>query len=56
MPGGQDRRYYAVTVRPTVFANLVPDHVILHRMFPPAEHRIGTSHDWLLGRLGEQPA
>jgi hypothetical protein len=31
-------------------------HVILHRMFPPAEHRIGVFHDWVLGRLGEQPA
>ena len=32
----QDRRYYAITVRPQVFINLVPDHVILHRMFPMA--------------------
>ena len=30
----QDRRYYAVTIRPNVFVNLVPDHVIFHRMFP----------------------
>ncbi len=29
-----DRRYYAITVKPTVFINLVPDHVIFHRMFP----------------------
>lgn len=56
MPDGQDRRYYAVTVRPTVFANRVPDHVILNRVFPPAGHRIGVFHDWLPGRLGEQPA
>ena len=32
----QDRRYYAITVRPQVFVNLVPDHVIVHRMFPMA--------------------
>ena len=32
----QDRRYYAITVKPTVFINLVPDHVIFHRMFPMA--------------------
>ena len=30
----QDRRYYAITVKPTVFINLVPDHIIFHRMFP----------------------
>ncbi|MEU4145146.1 aromatic ring-hydroxylating oxygenase subunit alpha [Streptomyces parvulus] len=43
----QDRRYYAVTVRPTVFVNLVPDHVILHRMFPLAEDRTVVECDWL---------
>ncbi|MEU2210250.1 hypothetical protein ABZ566_24265, partial [Streptomyces hygroscopicus] len=32
----QDRRYFAITVRPQVFVNLVPDHVIIHRMFPRA--------------------
>jgi Rieske 2Fe-2S family protein len=37
----QDRRYYAVTIRPNVFVNLVPDHVIFHRMFPIApDHTI----------------
>ena len=30
----QDRRYYAITVKPTVFINLVPDHIIFHRMYP----------------------
>ena len=30
----QDRRYFAITIRPQVFINLVPDHVIVHRMFP----------------------
>src|SRR3712207_8226070 len=34
-----DRRYYAITVRPTVFVNLVPDHVIFHRMFPVSVDR-----------------
>jgi Rieske 2Fe-2S family protein len=43
----QDRRYYAITVRPTVFINLVPDHVILHRMFPLAEDRTVVECDWL---------
>ncbi|WP_370665492.1 SRPBCC family protein [Streptomyces sp. IBSBF 2507] len=43
----QDRRHYAVTVRPTVFVNLVPDHVILHRMFALAEDRTVVECDWL---------
>ncbi|MER6090615.1 aromatic ring-hydroxylating oxygenase subunit alpha [Streptomyces bluensis] len=43
----QDRRYYAITVKPTVFVNLVPDHVILHRMFPMAEDRTIVECDWL---------
>ena len=43
----QDRRYYAITVKPTVFVNLVPDHVILHRMFPLAEGRTVVECDWL---------
>jgi Rieske 2Fe-2S family protein len=43
----QDRRYYAITVRPQVFINLVPDHVILHRMFPLAPDRTLVDCDWL---------
>ncbi|QUH02174.1 aromatic ring-hydroxylating dioxygenase subunit alpha [Saccharopolyspora erythraea] len=43
----QDRRYYAITVRPQVFINLVPDHVILHRMFPVAADRTLIECDWL---------
>ncbi|SDJ85999.1 aromatic ring-hydroxylating oxygenase subunit alpha [Streptomyces indicus] len=43
----QDRRYYAVTVRPSVFVNLVPDHVILHRMYPLAVDRTVVECDWL---------
>ncbi|MER5304497.1 aromatic ring-hydroxylating dioxygenase subunit alpha [Streptomyces lasiicapitis] len=43
----QDRRYYAITVKPTVFVNLVPDHVILHRMFPLAVDRTVVECDWL---------
>jgi len=36
-----DRKYYAITVNPQVFINLVPDHVIFHRMFPVALfHRV----------------
>ncbi|AVV47746.1 2Fe-2S ferredoxin [Streptomyces sp. P3] len=43
----QDRRYYAITVRPQVFINLVPDHVILHRMYPVAVDRTVVECDWL---------
>jgi Rieske 2Fe-2S family protein len=43
----QDRRYYAVTIRPNVFVNLVPDHVIFHRMFPLAADRTIVECDWL---------
>ena len=42
-----DRRYYAITVRPQVFLNLVPDHVIVHRMFPIAVDRTIVECDWL---------
>ncbi|MFF0991607.1 aromatic ring-hydroxylating oxygenase subunit alpha, partial [Kocuria nitroreducens] len=42
-----DRRYYAITVRPTVFINLVPDHVIIHRMFPMATDHTIVECDWL---------
>jgi Rieske 2Fe-2S family protein len=43
----QDRRYYAITVKPHVFVNLVPDHVILHRMFPLAVDHTVVECDWL---------
>ncbi|WP_141287182.1 aromatic ring-hydroxylating oxygenase subunit alpha, partial [Pseudonocardia saturnea] len=43
----QDRRYYAITVRPQVFINLVPDHVVFHRMFPLAPDRTLVHCDWL---------
>jgi len=43
----QDRRYFAITVRPTVFINLVPDHVIFHRMYPVAVDRTIVECDWL---------
>ncbi|GGT73615.1 hypothetical protein GCM10010272_16220 [Streptomyces lateritius] len=34
-------------MKPTVFIDLVPDHVILHRMFPFAEDRTAVECDWL---------
>jgi glycine betaine catabolism A len=46
----QDRRYYAVTVNPQVFINLVPDHVIFHRMYPMAPDRTIVECDWLYSK------
>ncbi|SMC77821.1 aromatic ring-hydroxylating oxygenase subunit alpha [Lentzea albidocapillata] len=46
----QERRYYAITVRPQVFINLVPDHVIIHRMFPMAADRTIVECDWLYAK------
>ncbi|GAB3358409.1 aromatic ring-hydroxylating oxygenase subunit alpha [Modestobacter lapidis] len=43
----QDRRYYAATIKPTVFLNLVPDHVIVLRMTPQAVDRTQVECDWL---------
>ncbi|CAM4495536.1 aromatic ring-hydroxylating dioxygenase subunit alpha [Nocardia ninae] len=43
----QDRRYFAITIRPTVFVNLVPDHIIFHRMFPVSADRTIVECDWL---------
>ncbi|MGP9022035.1 aromatic ring-hydroxylating oxygenase subunit alpha [Streptomyces sp. BR1] len=43
----QDRRYYAITVKPQVFVNLVPDHVIVLRMFPAAVDHTVIECDWL---------
>lgn len=44
---GQERKYYAITVKPQVFINTVPDHVIIHRMFPVSESRTIVVCDWL---------
>ncbi|MCW2638349.1 MAG: putative ring hydroxylating dioxygenase subunit [Dactylosporangium sp.] len=46
----QDRRYYAITIKPQVFINLVPDHIIFHRMFPIAEDRTIVECDWLYSK------
>jgi phenylpropionate dioxygenase-like ring-hydroxylating dioxygenase large terminal subunit len=46
----QDRRYYGMTVTPQVIINLVPDHVILHRVFPLATDRTLIVCDWLFAR------
>ena len=43
----RDRKYYAITIKPQVFINLVPDHVIVHRMFPMGPDRTVVECDWL---------
>ena len=43
----QERRYFAITIRPQVFVNLVPDHVIFHRMYPLSVDRTIVECDWL---------
>ncbi|WP_394621531.1 aromatic ring-hydroxylating dioxygenase subunit alpha [Lentzea sp. JNUCC 0626] len=46
----RDRKYYAITIKPQVFINLVPDHVILHRMYPMAADRTIVECDWLYAK------
>jgi glycine betaine catabolism A len=43
----QDRRYFAVTIRPNLFINLVPDHAILMRMYPLRADYTVVDCDWL---------
>jgi Rieske 2Fe-2S family protein len=43
----QERKYYAITVKPQVFINMVPDHIIFHRMYPMAADRTIVECDWL---------
>ncbi|AEF39462.1 putative dioxygenase [Hoyosella subflava DQS3-9A1] len=53
LPGvteAEDRKYYAITVRPQIFINLVPDHVIFHRMYPLSADRTIVECDWLYSR------
>ena len=50
LAGEQDRRYYGMTVLPQVIINLVPDHVIFHRIFPLAVDHTLVVCDWLFAR------
>lgn len=43
----QARKYYAITVKPQVFINMVPDHIIFHRMYPISADRTIVECDWL---------
>ncbi|KGJ72708.1 2Fe-2S ferredoxin [Cryobacterium roopkundense] len=43
----QARKYYAITVKPQVFINMVPDHIIFHRMYPVSPDHTIVECDWL---------
>ncbi|TMF00563.1 MAG: aromatic ring-hydroxylating dioxygenase subunit alpha [Chloroflexi bacterium] len=43
----QDRHYYGMTVVPQLVINLVPDHAIVHRIFPVAVDQTVVRCDWL---------
>jgi Rieske 2Fe-2S family protein len=48
-----DRRYYGMTLLPQMFLNLLPDHIVVHRMQPVAVDRSIIVCDWLVDR--DQP-
>jgi Rieske 2Fe-2S family protein len=47
---GHERHYYGMVVRPNVFLNLLPDHVIVHTLTPLAPDRSRVTCDWLFDR------
>lgn len=42
-----DRRYYGLVLRPNVFVNLLPDHVVLHTLRPQGPDRTRVTCQWL---------
>ena len=44
------RRYYGLVLRPNVFVNLLPDHVVIHTLLPLAVDRTRIVCDWLFHR------
>jgi Rieske 2Fe-2S family protein len=44
---GHERHYYGMVVRPNVFLNLLPDHVIVHTLTPVSPDRSRVRCDWL---------
>jgi glycine betaine catabolism A len=47
LAAGHERHYYGLVVRPNVFLNLLPDHVIIHTLFPLGPERSHVTCDWL---------
>jgi len=61
LPPEHERHYYGMVVRPNVFLNLLPDHVIIHTLVPLAPDRSRVTCDWLfapdaVARPGFDPA
>jgi Rieske 2Fe-2S family protein len=44
---GHERHYYGMVIRPNVFLNLLPDHVIVHTLTPVSPDRSRVACDWL---------
>jgi Rieske 2Fe-2S family protein len=44
---GHERHYYGMVVRPNLFLNLLPDHVIVHTLTPLSPDRSRVTCDWL---------
>jgi phenylpropionate dioxygenase-like ring-hydroxylating dioxygenase large terminal subunit len=44
---GHERHYFGMVVRPNVFLNLLPDHVIVHTLTPLTPDRSRVTCDWL---------
>jgi Rieske 2Fe-2S family protein len=47
LPAHDHRRYYGLVLRPNVFVNLLPDHVVVHTLLPLAVDRTRIVCDWL---------
>jgi Rieske 2Fe-2S family protein len=44
---GHERHYYGMVIRPNLFLNLLPDHVIVHTLTPLSPDRSRVTCDWL---------
>ncbi len=47
LPPEDHRRYYGLVLRPNVFVNLLPDHILVHTLWPEAPDRTRVVCDWL---------
>jgi Rieske 2Fe-2S family protein len=47
LPPEHERHYYGIVVRPNVFLNLLPDHVIVHTLASLAPDRSRVTCNWL---------
>jgi phenylpropionate dioxygenase-like ring-hydroxylating dioxygenase large terminal subunit len=47
LAAGHERHYFGMVVRPNVFLNLLPDHVIIHTLLPLTPDQSRVTCDWL---------